>query len=150
MTLARIQGGAARRLSGLVLTVLTAASLASCSASHTTRSRHATGRVHALEVAYLPGTTAPGTGPGYREILSARGAGSRSLGRFSVTAGPVYIQISCYGPPPLTVPGVLSLGPCGGRGLISTDTTSLTETVVDFRIKASPKMSWAIYVSQAK
>jgi hypothetical protein len=50
----------------------------------------------------------------------------------------------------LIVPGVLSLGPCGGGRLISTDTTSLTEAVVDFRIKSSPKMRWAIYVSQAK
>jgi hypothetical protein len=105
----------------------------------------------ASQVTTLPGPAAPGSGSGYRVIVSARGRGNQDLGVFKLTKNSkLIVQISCYGPPPITVPEILEIGPCGGGDLISTDTTTATSGQLGVRVTASPKLFWAIYVSQPR
>jgi hypothetical protein len=102
-------------------------------------------------VAALPGPAAPGSGSEYRVIVSAHGRGNQDLGVFKlVKNSKLIVQISCYGPPPITVPEIVEIGPCGGGDLISTDTTTATSGQLDVRVIASPKLFWAIYVSQPR
>jgi hypothetical protein len=154
MTNVRRRGGV-RLLPVPIVMVLAAVGVSACTASqpHPPASSAAAPVASpvASQVAALPGPAAPGSGSGYRVVVSARGRGNQDLGVFKLAKNSkLIVQISCYGPPPITVPEILEIGPCGGGDLISTDTTTATSGQLDVRVEASPKLFWAIYVSQPR
>ena len=82
-------------------------------------------------------------------MVAAHGTGSRSLGTYSVEKNQrLIIQLSCYGPPMLTIVGLLDLGPCGDGNQIATDTTKAANSRLTVTIQARGALRWAIYISQ--
>jgi hypothetical protein len=106
-------------------------------------------RSSATEVASLPRRGAPGGGPGYHLVVSARGTGARSLGTFTVVKNATLIvQIACSGPPPLTLQPLFDTGPCNDGQTVTIDQTQAAATKLTLRVIAPAKLVWAIYVVQ--
>jgi hypothetical protein len=144
----------------LLLAILAATALSlgagACSSGGTPRSQaHAPARPAAspdrssTDLATLPQRTAPGGGPGYHVIASARGTGDRAVGTFPVTRNArLIIQMTCDGPPPLTINGLLATGPCDNGDLVTTDITTAAGNRLPVVVRASAKLRWAIYIVQ--
>jgi hypothetical protein len=139
---------------GLTLAILAVAcsSVCACSPSSHAHSRvaesqspHSSGS----EIPSLPRRSALGGGPGYHVIVSAHGAGARSLGTFKVVKNAtLIIQSVCSGPPPLTLLPLFDTGPCGSGQTVTIDKTQAATSRLTLRVKASAKLVWAIYVVQ--
>jgi hypothetical protein len=101
------------------------------------------------DIVTLPLRTAPGGGRGYHVVAAARGTGDRAVGTFSVAKNAkLFIQMSCDGPAPLTIRGILDTGPCRGGNAVTTYSITAAGSKLAIVVQASSKLAWAIYITQ--
>jgi hypothetical protein len=109
----------------------------------------AAGNVNRLPV--LPRRSAVGGSAELAAIARARGTGSRYVGTFHVApARELYIQMTCLGDHPLTLAGIIEIGPCANGSLVETDRYKPATSSLKISVAAARGVAWAIYISQVR
>jgi hypothetical protein len=96
----------------------------------------------------LPDSALQG-GIGDGVIVTKQGHGSERLGTFRISKSErIYVQLACFGPPPLTLLPLMDAGPCNDPKVVNAANFKNSASTVTLTIKAAPSLRWVVYISQ--